>query len=60
MYSVTSLPVGSYQLKVAAAGFQTLEVQDIKLDVNATRRVDARMTIGQLTEIVNVEASHRC
>ena len=57
VYSVTSLPVGSYQLKVAAAGFQTLEVQDIKLDVNATRRVDAHMTIGQLTETVSVEAS---
>lgn len=57
VFSITSLPVGTYNLKVTAAGFQTLEVQDIKLDVNATRRVDAHMTIGQLAETVSVEAS---
>src|ERR1017187_1456329 len=56
-FSVTSLSVGTYRLKVTAAGFQTLDVQDIKLDVSATRRVDAHMTIGQLAETVSVEAS---
>jgi Carboxypeptidase regulatory-like domain len=50
VFSVTILPVGTYQMKVTASGFQTLEVQDIKLDVNATRRIDAHMTIGQLSE----------
>lgn len=57
VYSITSLPVGRYNLKATATGFQTLEVQEIKLDVNATRRVDAHMTIGQLAETVSVQAS---
>jgi Carboxypeptidase regulatory-like domain/TonB dependent receptor len=57
VFSVTSLPVGTYEMKVTATGFQALEVQDIKLDVSATRRIDAHMTIGQLSETVSVEAS---
>src|SRR5262245_37604049 len=38
-YTVTSLPVGDYQLTATASGFQKIEVTDIKLDVNATLRV---------------------
>jgi len=40
VYSVTSLPVGTYQLKVTAPGFQTMEVKDLKVDVGATLRQD--------------------
>src|SRR5947209_3465945 len=40
VYTISSLPVGTYELKATASGFQTIDVKDIKLDVNATRRVD--------------------
>jgi hypothetical protein len=56
IYAVTSLPVGDYQLTVTAPGFQRVEVKEIKLDVNATLRVDVSMTVGQVTETVEVAA----
>lgn len=56
LYTVTSLPVGDYQLTATAPGFQRVEVTDIKLDVNATLRVDVAMTVGQVTETVEISA----
>ena len=55
-FTVTSLPVGTYDLTATATGFQTIQIRDIKLDVNATFRVDVNMTVGQVTETVSVEA----
>jgi len=56
LYAVTSLPVGDYQLTATAPGFQRVEIRDIKLDVNATLRVDVSMTVGQVTEVIEVAA----
>jgi hypothetical protein len=56
LYSLTSLPVGTYELKVTAAGFQTSEVNDIKVDVGATLRQDVAMKVGQVSETVEVAA----
>ncbi len=55
-YSVTSLPVGIYELKVTAPGFQTLEVKDLKVDVGATLRQDLAMKVGQVSDTVEVAA----
>ena len=33
LYAVTSLPPGNYQIAVTASGFQTLILQDLRLDV---------------------------
>src|SRR5690242_21520258 len=43
VFTVTTLPVGVYELKAAATGFQTTVVKDITLDVNATLRVDVSL-----------------
>lgn len=56
LYTVTSLPVGYYALTATAPGFQRMEVRDIKVDVNATLRLDLAMTVGQVTETVEVTA----
>jgi hypothetical protein len=56
LFTVTSLPVGTYELKATAPGFQTTAVTDAKLDVNATLRVDVSMKVGQVNETVQVEA----
>lgn len=56
-YVLSNLPIGVYELKATATGFQTLIVKDIKLDTNATRRVDLTLTLGQVTESVSVEAT---
>jgi hypothetical protein len=57
LYTFSNLPVGTYELRASAAGFQSTRVADIILDVNATRRVDIQMTVGQMTETINVEAA---
>jgi hypothetical protein len=56
-FTIPSLPVDTYELTVGATGFQSVHVRDIKLDVNATRRVDVGLTVGQVSESVTVEAS---
>ena len=56
LYTVSSLAVGDYQLTATAPGFQKVEITEIKLDVNATLRVDVSMTVGQVTETVEVAA----
>src|SRR5258706_2407047 len=57
-YVISSLPPGSYTLKVAAANFQTLS-QDIVLRVNQELRVDASLGVGPIGadfEIVSLPA----
>ena len=44
-YTISSLPPGSYTLKVTAAGFETLS-RDIVLNVNQEVRVDASLVVG--------------
>jgi len=56
-FTVPSLAVGTYELSATLTGFQTVHIRDIKLDVSAVRRVDVSLTIGQVTETVNVESS---
>lgn len=57
LYTFSNLPIGRYELRASAAGFQSTRVADIILDVNATRRVDVQMVVGQITETINVEAA---
>lgn len=46
-YAVSSLPPGTFTLKVSAAGFETFS-QDIVLNVNQELRVDASLVVGQV------------
>ena len=47
---------GSYQITVERAGFQRL-VRAFTLEVAQQARIDAQLTVGQITESVNVSAS---
>ena len=53
-YSLPRLPVGSYDIKVEAQGFQTAVHPTINLEINQTARVDVQMAIGQLSETLMV------
>jgi len=53
-YSVTRLPVGIYQVKVTAAGFQTAIHPSFVLVLNQTARVDVKMKVGKVSETVEV------
>jgi hypothetical protein len=55
-YTLPALPVGLYDLRVEAAGFQSFNVQSIRVQVNETIRVDAHLAVGASTETVTVTA----
>jgi len=53
-YSFTLLPVGTYKVKVTAAGFQTAVHPPFVLVLNQTARVDVQMKVGRISETVEV------
>jgi len=55
-FEFKNLPVGEYQITVSAQGFKTLTLNDVVVQLNQTTDVSAILTVGQLTETVNVSA----
>src|ERR1700757_3861800 len=51
-YNINRIPVGTYELKVSAAGFQTAVHAAFTLVLNQTARVDVQMKVGQVSETV--------
>jgi outer membrane receptor protein involved in Fe transport len=54
LYALPSLPPGSYQVSVTAEGFKKLVVTDLKLDVATSVTKDLQMTVGSITQEVQV------
>ena len=52
-----SVRIGSYKLTAEMLGFTSASVDKLSLTVNARQRVDLTLRIGQVSEIVNVEAA---
>jgi hypothetical protein len=57
IYTFTDVQPSKYELTVRASGFKTVAVRDIKLDVAEDRRIDVALTLGTVTESVNIEAA---
>jgi hypothetical protein len=55
-YLITNLPIGQYQLRVVAPGFESYVQNGITLDVNANARVDATLKTGSTSQTVQVTA----
>jgi hypothetical protein len=53
-YSLPRLPIGTYALKVTHAGFQAAVVQTVQLDMNQTARIDVPLTVGSVTQTIDV------
>jgi len=53
-YTANQLPVGTYKLSVEAAGFKTFTDVGVDLNAGSTAHVDAKMTLGQTREVVEV------
>jgi len=53
-YNITRLPVGTYDVKVTAPGFQTVVHSPFVLVLNQTARVDVQTTLGKVSEILEV------
>src|SRR5450759_2372143 len=53
----SNLKPGLYKLDVTAAGFQKANITGITMSLGQRARVDARLTVGALTETVEVSAA---
>src|SRR5271154_1752560 len=53
-YNITLLPVGTYEVKVTAPGFQTALHPPFVLVLDQTARVDVHMKVGKISETVEV------
>ncbi len=56
-YSIPSVPIGTYTVKIAANGFKGLTRDGVVLSVNTTARVNGKLEVGAVSEQVTVEAS---
>lgn len=56
-YSFPSLPVGRYDLTVAAEGFQTQRRTALSVDADSAVKTDAIMSMGRKTDEVTVSAA---
>src|SRR5262245_2720990 len=58
-YRLEFLPIGRYVVEVSLSGFKTVNRSDIILNVNDTAKVDAALSVGNLSETVTVEGRSR-
>ncbi|MGH9453533.1 MAG: carboxypeptidase regulatory-like domain-containing protein, partial [Terriglobia bacterium] len=54
IYDLPRLPVGTYSLTIEANGFQSQARSNITLELNQKARVDAQMTLGSVSQTVEV------
>ena len=55
-FSAPSLPAGVYEVRVELKGFRTV-VREATVETGLTTTADVRLSIGQTSEVVNVEAA---
>jgi hypothetical protein len=53
-YVAAKIPIGNYAISVEAPGFQKLVRSGISVDTGQTLRVDLQLTVGQITQEVQV------
>jgi hypothetical protein len=56
-YSFLYLASGKYTLTAEKEGFRKSEIADVQVQVSTTSRVDIRLQIGTVTEVVEVQGS---
>src|SRR5215471_18551574 len=57
IYSIPALNPGIYSVKVEAPGFQPMLRNSVELQVQQTARIDFTLTVGQITQTVEVSGS---
>nr|MCU0229316.1 carboxypeptidase-like regulatory domain-containing protein [Bryobacterales bacterium] len=56
-YSIPTVQNGDYTIRVAREGFRAASNENVAVAVNSVVRADFRLSLGQVTETVNVESS---
>jgi hypothetical protein len=57
VYSITDLPIGTYNVTISHEGFKTFEERGIELFVRQTRTVDAQLQVGTAVARVEVQGA---
>jgi hypothetical protein len=57
VYVFNFLPAGGYVITAELSGFKTTRHDQIRLEIGQNLELDLRMELGQLDEVVNVEAT---
>ena len=57
VYWITELQPGNYNVTISAPGFAKLLTENVRVDVNTIRRVDAQLKVGKIAQQVTVEAA---
>lgn len=57
VYNVPQLQPGSYDVSIAHPGFQTIERNGIELQLDQTARINARLQVGHVQQVVVVNAA---
>jgi len=56
-YTITSVPVGTYVIKVELSGFRTSATKPVVLEAKQVARLDFKMGVGAIAETVDVVGS---
>jgi hypothetical protein len=56
-YNISDVLPGEYSVKVTATGFRTLVQNNVNISPNSVTRTDLKLSLGQVTEQVTVEAT---
>lgn len=56
-FSITLLPIGTYEVSAEAQGFKRAVVSDVTLRVNENRRIVFTMEVGQVVDSITVAAT---
>ncbi|HZT70601.1 MAG TPA: TonB-dependent receptor [Terriglobia bacterium] len=56
-YTASTLPAGTYSVRISAKGFKTFVKSDVAVAINTVTRVDATLQIGAVNQTVEVSAS---
>src|SRR5581483_11673617 len=54
VYNFPQLPIGTYEVRVEANGFQTAVRAGVMLQINQTASIDFSMVIGQVSQTLQV------
>src|SRR5712671_5724093 len=56
-YNLPRLPVGNYELRVEAQGFQTAIQRSVPLALNQTAKIDFQLQVGQVSQTMEVTSA---
>jgi hypothetical protein len=55
-YQLPAFPVGSFNITISRQGFRAAEFKNVELAVGQPRTIDAQLSVGLVTEAVEVDA----